>query len=73
MGITGWWQWVVVAVLVLLLFGGRGRIQSLMGDMAGGIKAFKKGLKEENAPTSELEHSKDSQTVDVKKTEKTDV
>lgn len=40
-------HWLVVAVLVLLLFG-RGKISELMGDMAKGIKSFKKGLAEED-------------------------
>lgn len=40
-------HWLLVAVLVLLLFG-RGKISELMGDMAKGIKSFKKGLAEED-------------------------
>ncbi|MBI4185202.1 MAG: twin-arginine translocase TatA/TatE family subunit [Proteobacteria bacterium] len=46
-GWTGIWQWVVVLVIVLLLFG-RGKIPGLMGDMAKGLRAFKKGLKEDD-------------------------
>ncbi|NQU71621.1 MAG: twin-arginine translocase TatA/TatE family subunit [Rhodospirillales bacterium] len=46
MGAFGIWQWVLVAVIVLLLFGGRGKISGLMGDFAKGINSFKKGLKE---------------------------
>ncbi|MEM5501408.1 twin-arginine translocase TatA/TatE family subunit [Ahrensia kielensis] len=46
MGITGWWQWVIVLVIVLLLFG-RGKIPELMGDVAKGIKSFKKGMSDE--------------------------
>lgn len=46
MGITGWWQWVIVLVIVLLLFG-RGKIPELMGDVAKGIKNFKKGMADE--------------------------
>ena len=42
-----WQQLLIVLVLVLVLFGGRGRISSLMGDMAKGIKSFRSGLKEE--------------------------
>lgn len=40
-------HWLVVAVLVLLLFG-RGKISELMGDMAKGIKSFKQGLAEDD-------------------------
>jgi sec-independent protein translocase protein TatA len=40
----------IVAILALLLFGGRGKISSLMGDAAQGVKAFKKGLQDEPEP-----------------------
>lgn len=43
----GWQQLLIVLVLVLVLFGGRGRISSLMGDMAQGIKSFRTGLKDD--------------------------
>lgn len=45
MGFGSWWHWVVVIVLVMLLFGGRGKLSGLMGDAAKGIRAFKDGLK----------------------------
>lgn len=52
MGIS-WVQILVVAVLLILLFG-RGRISSLMGDVARGITSFRQGLKEgDEAPASE--------------------
>ena len=40
-------HWIIVAVLALLLFGGRGKLSSLMGDAAKGVRAFKDGLKAE--------------------------
>ncbi|PHR58243.1 MAG: Sec-independent protein translocase TatA [Robiginitomaculum sp.] len=40
-------QLVIVAVLALLVFGGRGKISAIMGDVAKGITSFKKGLKED--------------------------
>ncbi len=46
MGTFSIWHWLIVLVVVLVLFGGRGKLSSLMGDMAKGINAFKKGLKE---------------------------
>ena len=46
MGTFSIWHWLVVLVVVLVLFGGRGKLSGLMGDMAKGINAFKKGLKE---------------------------
>lgn len=44
MGSVGPFQILIVLVVALLLFGGRGRISSIMGDMANGIKSFRKGL-----------------------------
>ena len=41
------WQLLIVAALVLVLFGGRGKISSIMGDVAKGITSFRKGLKED--------------------------
>ena len=46
MGSFGPIHWIIVAVVVLLLFGGRGKLSGLMGDAAKGIKAFREGLKE---------------------------
>tara|TARA_X000001316_G_scaffold9644_1_gene2730 strand:- start:477 stop:788 length:312 start_codon:yes stop_codon:yes gene_type:complete len=47
-----WIQLLIVVVVALLLFGGRGRISSIMGDMAKGIGAFRKGLKDEEETKS---------------------
>jgi sec-independent protein translocase protein TatA len=47
MGAIGPVQLLIVAVLFILLFGGRGKISSIMGDVAKGITSFKKGLKED--------------------------
>ena len=44
----GFWQIAIVVILVVLLFG-RGKISSLMGDVAKGIKSFKKGLSDDEA------------------------
>jgi sec-independent protein translocase protein TatA len=46
--VPGFWQIAIVVVLVVLLFG-RGKISSLMGDVAKGIKSFKKGLSDETS------------------------
>ena len=62
MGSLSIWHWIVVIVVVLLLFG-RGKISDLMGDVAQGIKAFKKGMSEEEKtadstpePTKTIDH-----------------
>ena len=49
MGSMSIWHWLVVGVLVLLLFG-KGRFSDMMGDVAKGIKSFKKGMSEEYEP-----------------------
>ena len=47
----GFWQIAIVVILVVLLFG-RGKISSLMGDVAKGIKSFKKGISENSDSTN---------------------
>ena len=51
MGIS-FWQIAIVVVIVVLLFG-RGKISSLMGDVAKGIKSFKKGMSEDSSSSNE--------------------
>jgi sec-independent protein translocase protein TatA len=46
MGLSAW-HLLILALVALLVFGGSGRISSIMGDMAKGIKSFKKGLSED--------------------------
>ncbi|HVC54298.1 MAG TPA: twin-arginine translocase TatA/TatE family subunit [Stellaceae bacterium] len=48
MGSLSIWHWLVVLAVGLLLFGGRGKLSSVMGDFAKGIKAFKAGMKDED-------------------------
>ncbi len=60
MGSFSIWHWLIVLVVVLLLFG-RGKIPELMGDMAKGIKSFKKGMSDEDTAddTKTVEHRAD--------------
>ena len=55
MGFTSIWHWIIVLVVVLVLFGGRGKISALMGDVGKGLKNFKKGVgsDDENQPLSD--------------------
>ncbi|MCJ8147743.1 twin-arginine translocase TatA/TatE family subunit [Shinella sp. H4-D48] len=59
MGSFSIWHWLIVLVVVLLLFG-RGKIPELMGDVAKGIKNFKKGMTDEEASAEQ------AKTVDHK-------
>ncbi|MBI1777529.1 MAG: twin-arginine translocase TatA/TatE family subunit [Proteobacteria bacterium] len=47
MGSFSIWHWLIVLAVVLILFGGGGKISKLMGDFGKGLKAFKRGLAEE--------------------------
>ena len=53
----GFWQIAIVVILVVLLFG-RGKISSLMGDVAKGIKSFKKGMSEDSSSSNQDDSSK---------------
>ena len=53
----GFWQIAIVVILVVLLFG-RGKISSLMGDVAKGIKSFKKGMSEDTPTNNQDDNSK---------------
>ena len=48
MGSFSIWHWMLFLAVALLLFGGKGKISDIMGDVAKGIKSFKKGLAEED-------------------------
>ena len=53
MGSFSIWHWLIVLAVILLLFGGAGKIPRLMRDMGQGINAFKKGLKEDGKDKAE--------------------
>ena len=55
----GFWQIAIVVVLVVLLFG-RGKISSLMGDVAKGIKSFKKGMSDNPNQTDSISSSEEN-------------
>ena len=67
----GPWQLVIILIIVLVLFGGRGKISALMGDFGKGLKSFKKGMKDEGAEAAEAAEGGDgnkalkSEQVDV--------
>jgi sec-independent protein translocase protein TatA len=48
MGTFSIWHWLIVLVVVLILFGGRGKISQIMGDFGKGLKAFKKSVKDDD-------------------------
>lgn len=72
MGSFSLWHWIIVLVIVLLLFG-RGKIPDLMGDVAKGIKSFRKGLTDDDSDKSDqaktVEH-KSGESVNASATAK---
>lgn len=63
MGSFSVWHWLIVLVVILLLFG-RGKIPELMGDMAKGIKSFKKGMSEDESDDGKtVEHRSEEEPV----------
>lgn len=57
------WQLILVAVIALLLFGGRGKISAIMGDFAKGIKSFRKGLSDDDDDEERNRLKEDKSTV----------
>lgn len=74
MGSFSIWHWLVVGIVILLLFG-KGRFSDMMGDVAKGIKSFKKGMTEDDEPAAprrlteekKLETSDRGATVEAEK------
>jgi sec-independent protein translocase protein TatA len=71
MGGLSTWHLLVLLAVALLLFGGRGKISSLMGDFAEGIKAFKKGMQDDDKsaenrpadPVKTIDHHQSAEAV----------
>lgn len=63
MGSFSIWHWMIVLAVGLLLFGGGGKISGIMGDMAKGIKSFKKNMAEEDDTSMEASAEKPSGTI----------
>jgi sec-independent protein translocase protein TatA len=52
MGSFSIWHWMLFGAVALLLFGGKGKISDIMGDVAKGVKSFKKGLADDDEPNA---------------------
>jgi sec-independent protein translocase protein TatA len=70
MGSFSIWHWLIVLVIVLLLFG-KGKISDVMGDMAKGVKSFKKGLADDDDAEKPTIDHKPADVVSPKSDEKT--
>ena len=73
MGSLSIWHWLIVLIVGMLVFGGRGKISDIMGDVAKGINSFKQGLKDDEAtPTAAAEpKSIDAKAAEAAKVEDT--
>jgi sec-independent protein translocase protein TatA len=69
MGNIGWTGIVIIAILIVILFG-KGKISSIMGDLAKGIKSFKKGMSDENTPSNNSEETNNSEESNSSDTDK---
>ena len=72
MGNIGWSGIIIVAVLVILLFG-RGKISSIMGDVAKGIKSFKRGMSDESKDTTSNDQTTTNDQTENKSSEDTNL
>ncbi len=68
MGAFSIWHWIIVLIVVLILFGGKGKLSSIMGDFGKGLKNFKDQVKSKNE-NEEIESSH-QETTSNKKTRK---
>jgi len=67
----GMWQILLVVLLAVLLFGGRGKIASVMGDFAKGITSFRKGLKDDEGDGDGADTPAGSLNAETREDEKT--
>ena len=72
MGFTSIWHWVIVLIVVLVLFGGKGKLSALMGDFGKGLKNFKDQIKSKNDKIEEkpLKQAKKTKSTKDKKSKK---
>jgi sec-independent protein translocase protein TatA len=72
MGGLSIWHWLIVGGVVLLLFGGKGKVSDIMGDVAKGIKSFKKGLAEDDSADVAARPADPVRTIDHQAAAKVD-
>ena len=66
MGAFSIWHWLIVLAVVLVLFGGGGKISRLMGDFGKGLKSFKKGMKDNEEEASDSDDdAKEKKAIDT--------
>jgi sec-independent protein translocase protein TatA len=58
MGTMSVWHWLILGGVLMVAFGGKGKISSIMGDVADGIKSFKKGMADDATDAKKAEEQK---------------
>ncbi len=70
MGAFSIWHWIIVLIVVLILFGGKGKLSSIMGDFGKGLKNFKDQVKSNKNNEEEVEVISEQKVTPKKKTVK---
>ena len=70
MGAFSIWHWIIVLIVVLILFGGKGKLSSIMGDFGKGLKNFKDQVKSNKDNEEEVEVISEQKVTPIKKTVK---
>ena len=70
MGAFSIWHWIIVLIVVLVLFGGKGKLSSIMGDFGKGLKNFKDQVKSNKESEEEIEVVSEKKISPKKKTNK---
>ena len=73
MGAFSIWHWIIVLIVVLILFGGKGKLSSIMGDFGKGLKNFKDQVKSNKDIEEDVEVISEKKTAPKKKTQKKSV
>ena len=71
MGAFSIWHWIIVLIVVLILFGGKGKLSSIMGDFGKGLKNFKDQIKSNKENEEEIEVITETKTKPKKDCKKT--
>ena len=66
MGALSGWHILILGLVLLVVFGGKGKISSIMGDFADGIKSFKKGMKDEDADAAAAKAAEAQKSIEAK-------
>jgi sec-independent protein translocase protein TatA len=67
MGGLSIWHWIIVGGVVFILFGGKFKVSDVMGDVAKGIKAFKKGMAEDDEPAKAVDEKVERRAIEADK------